>query len=82
MSLYLIDADRSRTPEGHRLRAATALRDENGLFGDNLTRALHGEATWNVPLKERLSCPIHLAWRADCKHLHAAADGFDYPAAA
>ncbi|WP_372344697.1 hypothetical protein [Streptomyces sp. KL116D] len=80
--MHLFDADKSRAPEARRLRAATALCDESGMFGDDLTRALHSEATWNVPITERLSCPIHLGWRTDCAALHETADGHDYQAAA
>jgi hypothetical protein len=70
MSPYLIDADRSRTAESIRQRELTLVADAGELFGDRLTRALHREAAYGVPDDQRLTCPLHLDWRADCLNLH------------
>jgi hypothetical protein len=70
MSLYLIDADQSRTAEGIRQRELTLAPDAGELFGDQLTRALHRETAYSVPDDQRLTCPVHMDWRADCLNLH------------
>ena len=72
MSLYLIDADKARMPKGVRVRSLALVADAGELFGDDLTRALHRETTYGVPDDQRLTCPKHLDWRADCLDLHVA----------
>ena len=76
MSPFLFDADLTATTElAARRRAATTVADATAaaLFGDELTRALHREATWQVPDSERHTCPLHLDWRSHCIDLHVRA---------
>jgi hypothetical protein len=52
------------------LAATTELAE---LFGDEFTRALHRETTYQVPDSERQTCPTHLDWRSHCLPLHVKA---------
>lgn len=69
MSLSVFDADRSRSEAGVEARSLTVL-DASDLFGDPLTKALYREDAYAVPADQRLTCPLHLDWRADCLDLH------------
>ncbi|MEU5772685.1 hypothetical protein ABZ819_05190 [Streptomyces venezuelae] len=69
MFVDLFDADRSRSPEGVQARAVV-VAPAIDLFGDPLTRALYRETTYAVPAEQRLTCPIHQDWSADCTDLH------------
>jgi hypothetical protein len=69
MSPFVFNADLSHTAAGRAVREATVF-DASDLFGDPLTRALYREDRYDVPSGQRVTCPIHLDWVADCADLH------------
>lgn len=73
MSPYLIsDADLARkTPLARLRRKNTTVADAlAATFGDDFTRALYRETTYQVPDDQRHTCPVHQDWRSQCIDLH------------
>jgi hypothetical protein len=39
-------------------------------YSDDFGLALYRETSSQVPADERTTCPLHLRWSSDCRHLH------------
>lgn len=70
MSPFLFDADLGATEIGRKARQVKVADVIVDLFGDEFTRALYRETSYNVPDDQRETCPVHQDWRRNCVGLH------------
>ncbi|WP_428956187.1 hypothetical protein [Streptomyces sp. cg35] len=71
MSPFISSGDLGATEIGKQARRSTLVVDLLAdQFGDDLTRALYRETTYNVPDDQRSTCPVHQDWTRSCLDLH------------